>query len=323
MMVATGKKFPHPTLSFRLNMFSARILQTLEYFDLQDLPLTAPELERFLVSDKEYMRANQNEQHDLNRYAAVHSPVELGQLIRELDRMKADGEIIESRGLYALSGREGIIEARLAGYLYGIKRERIIRRYVRFAGHLPFVRGVALAGSQALGRQKPNSDIDLLVITQPGGMWTARTVVMLFFQLLGVRRYGLRIADRVCLNHYLAGTEERLGERNLYTATEYLKLRPLANHASVYDFQRSNLRWIKMYFPNATVPEWKSGEQSWLQTFLEKALANKFGRWLENRLKDWQQRRIRQDHFVFVRDDELSFHPDSKQRLLLERYFAE
>ena len=113
------------------------------------------------------------------------------------------------------------------------------------------MRGAALAGSQAQGVQKPGSDIDLLIIVEPKFLWLGRTVVTFYFQLLGTRRHGKKIADRFCLNHYLAGVKT-IGElKNLYTAWEYAKLRPLIYEGAVTEFQEKK-QWGTAWSPLTT-----------------------------------------------------------------------
>jgi len=186
---------------------------------------------------------------------------------------------------------------------------------------LPFVRGVALAGSQALGAQRADSDIDLLIIVDPEFLWLARTAVTAYFQILGKRRHGQKIADRFCLNHYLAGVKT-IGElRNLYTACEYAKLLPLVYGSAIAEFQQKNSSWIAAFLPNFEPMMVGEDQQSSAQKFLERLLGGKFGRWLERRLKNWQLPKIRQEQFILVRDDELSFHPQSKQKELLTQFF--
>ena len=152
-------------------------------------------------------------------------------------------------------------------------------------------------------------------------MWTARTLLSAWFHIFGVRRHGKKIANRFCLNHYLANPREVDAERNLYKAMEYTKLRAIVGVGQIRKFQRANVIWIRQFFPNVTFPLVKSQTKSRLQDFLEKFLTNKIGDWLEYRLEQWQQKRIRQDQFVFVRKDELSFHPGSKHESLLKGYF--
>jgi predicted nucleotidyltransferase len=302
-------------------MLKLRILQTLKFFDLQDYPLTLLELHSYLLGDVDKIRPVLDAQWDIKSELPEGQKVLPEHVLKCLDTDCSE-EVEVQDGFYCLKGRSAIIKKRLHNYASGIKREKLIRRYAGFLKYLPFVRGAGLVGSQALGQQKTDSDIDLLIITDPEFLWLARTLVTAYFQLIGKRRYGNKITDRFCLNHYIAAPREVGEYKNFYTAAEYLKLRPLVYGGTVYRFQYNNKAWILGLFPNAEFLKTADSPQSGLQKVLEKIFINKFGYWLEKKLKNWQLPKIRtQEKFIVVKDDELSFHPQSKQQGLLENFF--
>jgi len=305
-------------------MLKDRILSTLKFFDLQDMPLTLAELRKFLVVDVSELKSKINTQWELvgdgGDYQNNDGKISIGEILNCLEK-ECNYETEQKNGFYCLRGRVEIINLRSANYLYGIKRERLIKKYAAGLRHLPFVRGVALAGSQAMGLQKKDSDIDLLIIVDQKFLWLARTCVTVYFQVLGKRRHGKKITDRFCLNHYLAGVKT-IGElKNLYTAWEYGKLRPLVYPQTIAEFQQKNRPWIGQFFSNFEPMEAVADRQSSLQYRLEGWFGGKFGNWLEGRLRSLELSRIKQDDFILVRDDELSFHPQSKQKELLRQFF--
>ncbi len=293
-------------------MLEHRILSTIKFFDFQNLPLTGFEVFSYLISDNKFEQE-------------VFKPDQLEEVLKNLDLLVAEEKLSEHYGYYFLPGKQSLVNDRLRGHLFGIIRERRIRRYVKFLKFIPFVRGVALSGSQALGLEKTDSDIDLLIITQPGFLWTARTLVTGFFQILGLRRHGSYIANRFCLNHYISGPKLLTDGQNLYTALEYAKLRPLVYEESIRGFQLVNKPWIQKYFANVfgQFPKSYDYRQSPVQRFLELALNNRFGLWLEARLSALELPRIRQEKYIVVRDDELSFHPHSKAESLIKQFNQE
>ena len=274
-------------------------------------------MERYLIADKQPLRKRLDEHFELQTTEKPPSSVHLDTILLQLAALVQDGKILQTHGFYTLPSRQHLVAQRLTNYRYGLCREKLIRRYVWFTKFLPFVRGVALGGSQPLGLQKPTSDIDLLIITDPNRMWLARTFLMGYFQLFGVRRYGQKIANRFCLNHYLAEPREVDAERNLYKAMEYGRLRPLVYPAAIAEFLQANSNWINIFFPDMSFARVNKSPQSKWQQSLELIFRGKFGGWLEQQLARWQSSRIRQDQFVFVRPDELSFHPESKHTELL------
>ena len=77
----------------------------------------------------------------------------------------------------------------------------------RFFPYVPFVRMVALTGSTALENASPESDIDVLIMSAKDRIWTTRFFITLVAHFTGKRRYGNKIKNRICLNHYIAERE--------------------------------------------------------------------------------------------------------------------
>lgn len=303
-------------------MLKQRILSTFKFFDLQDYPLTLLEIYKFLIADMDSLRQCLDVQGELQADGTNFSQPNHLAIDEILNCLEKDctAEIENNDGFYFLKGRVSIVKMRLDNYFYGIRREKLIKKYINFLKYIPFVRGVALAGSQAMGQQKDSSDIDLLIITEPNYLWLARTLITGYFQITGKRRYNKHIANRFCLNHYLAGPKKISQLRNFYTASEYLKLRLLIGSFAVEKFQKENLSWINVIFPNAILTNSQNLTFPKLQGWLESMFLGKFGKRLEQSLKNWQLPKIRQEKFILVAEDELSFHPQSKQQFILAEF---
>lgn len=69
----------------------------------------------------------------------------------------------------------------------------------------PFVKAVILTGSMTRGEDTPASDIDLLIITSPKRLYTARFFATFWTALTGWRRKlnDKNPAGKFCLNYYL------------------------------------------------------------------------------------------------------------------------
>jgi predicted nucleotidyltransferase len=305
-------------------MLKARILSTLRFFDLQEIPLTWLELHRFLLVDGVSIKAYQNEQYEFvvgENVVNISASVEPAEILACI-ATECQTELAYVLGYYCLAGREDLCIRRWKNYAFSVFRERRINKFVPILKYFPFIRAVALGGSQALGQPRKFSDIDLFIVVKPGFLWLVRTMVSLYFQILGLRRHGRKIANRFCLNHYVVEKKIVDRERNLYKAMEYVRLRPLIYPQGVVEFLQVNAEWIKVFLPN-----WQSDlgidQPSSLQRFFERCLNNILGRGLNNFLGFWQKLKIKQDEFTFVLPDELSFHPQSQHRELLNRFFSE
>jgi len=302
-------------------MLSSRIISTLQFFDLQDTPLTLLELHRFLIGDVEEIKKMLDQNFELSFIPffpkAEHVPMD--QVLTILDGdCKAEVDCLY--GFYALKGRGSIIIRRWENYLYGIKREQLIQKFVSGARHLPFIRGIGLVGSQALGQQKPESDIDLLILVAPKFMWLARFFVTGYFQFFGIRRHGKNVANRFCLNHYITDGKPLSFDRNIYTAAEYIKLRPLVYAGNIKKFQSENASWMSFLYPNIDfLPA--VDRVSRIQNFLERLLGGSAGAWIEQTIKKLQYKRINTGEFIVASDEELSFHPQNRKRELFRRFF--
>lgn len=304
-------------------MLDKRILATLYFFDLQNVPLSLLEVHRFLLSDIQKIKAALDEQYEFTTQGEVCREVDLETVMEALQQLVVRRLVGQKYGFYYLPGRGGLVYSRLKGYSYGILREKRIRRFAPLLKFLPFVRGVGLAGSQAFGLERKDSDIDLLIITHKKFMWLARFAVTIFFHLFGVRRFKDKIANRFCLNHYIARIRSVQEHRNLYTAVEYAKLRPMVGRGVVEAFQLANISWVQVFFPSSiSTPEsLQLPEQSLLQKGIELLFNNKFGEYVESVIKRQLLPRIKAEKYIVVKDDELSFHPSSKQELLLAQFF--
>ncbi len=304
-------------------MLKERILTTLKFFNLQDTPLTLFELHKYLINDLESLRLLLGQDWEVKNIRFPNYRKKIVNMYEVLECLEkcCAGETVCLQGYYALKGREEIIENRLKNYYFGIKREKRIKKFLPFIKFLPFVRGAAILGSQALGQQKKSSDIDLLIIVEPDFMWLSRLFVTAYFQIIWLRRHGKKIASRFCLNHYLAGPKTLNLDRNLYTAVEYLKLRPVVGVWNFYVFQRNNLEWVRALFPNTQVTEPEKEQKPLMQRCLEKVFDNFLGKFLNKTVKYFQYNRLNIGEFIVATDTELSFHPNNRKKELFRKFF--
>lgn len=305
-------------------MLAERIHNTLRFFDLQNYPLTAWEVYWFLITDLKTLRDRIDSNYELESgdTQAPISPVHFDTILTQLRVLVFEKTIIEKNGFYCLAGQEKIIDDRQKDYLLGLKRERLLNKFMPPIKHIPFVRCVVLLGSQAMGQQKTSSDIDLFVITDEKFLGLARFFLTSYFQILGLRRHGKKIANRFCLNHYLAGSRTLTYDRNLYTAFEYIKFRPLVYGQVFRDFLAKN-GWVNDFFPHSKPNRPKNIDPTGtpLQNFLERLFQNKGGYWLEQKMITSQLKRINKEEFNISNTLELSFHPNNRKHKLFQNFF--
>ena len=201
--------------------------------------------------------------HDIFDY-----PLRLGELVKwragkklttnneELSTPIESGSIKSRNGFYFFKGRDGIILKRLLRERISAKKFEIARKAGQILRLIPTIKMVAVTGALAMGNAEGESDIDLMVVSKSGTLWTTRLITLLFLDLLGIprRKYGdNNQKDKLCLNIWL--DEGSLiwpkKSRNSYTAHEICQIRPLVNKDKTYDrFIYENL-WVREFWPNA------------------------------------------------------------------------
>ncbi|MDP3917918.1 MAG: nucleotidyltransferase domain-containing protein [Candidatus Woesebacteria bacterium] len=121
---------------------------------------------------------------------------------------------------------------------------------------IPTVKFIGITGALAMNNANKDSDVDLMIITKSGLLWTTRLFVYLLICLFGIQTRKPRVKnerDALCLNMWMdeADLIWDKKDRNIYTAHEIAQIVPLVNKSNAYEkFLRCN-RWILNYWPRA------------------------------------------------------------------------
>jgi len=159
-------------------------------------------------------------------------------------------------GYYFLQGREGLIYKRVLRNRVSAKKMEIAKKASDILSLIPAVLMVAVTGSLAMGNSGDESDIDLIIITKKGTLWTTRAFAYLLIRLFGIQTRkpsDKNQKDKLCLNMWMDETDLvwKSKDRNLYTAHEIAQILPLVNKNKSYEkFLRENV-WISQFWPNA------------------------------------------------------------------------
>ncbi len=232
------------------------------------------------------------------------------------------GKVGYHEGVYFLAGRENLVALRQGRYRISLVRFRKVRKILYFLRFFPYLRAVAISGSQALLNSDEKSDIDLLVITKKNRIWLARALISFYLQILGQRRHGPYIENRFCLNHYICEGQEIRQDQNLYTAIEYASLLPILGEAELHAFWLKNI-WLGKFLKGPTMQAKSSfmdNRFSPLQRFLEIVLDFTIAPILNALFGTFQKHRIKLSEHVLVSDEELSFHPGSRGQKVLSQF---
>jgi hypothetical protein len=197
------------------------IVQTVAYADVFDYPLTADEIQRYLVG-----------------VSASRGTVR-GVLSNGLPK-----PLVRSGRYFSLAGRAASIETRKQRAASAADYWRRAVHYGRRMSYLPFVRMIAVTGALAMDNNA-DGDIDYLVITESGRLWLCRAMIVGLVKLAAAR------GTELCPNYFLSEQAMVLEERNLFTAHEVTQMVPLTGMAT-YQQLRSLNRWTDEFLPNAS-----------------------------------------------------------------------
>lgn len=242
------------------------ILRTLLYADVFNFPMTEAEIHHFLIG----MAASRQEVCETFK----GSPW----LAERVERIN---------GYCVVRGRAETAELRHERDAASQRLWPVARRYGIWLAHLPFVRMVALTGALSMrNAHGSRDDIDYLLVTKAGRVWTARALAVVIVRLARIIGVGL------CPNYVLSEDALAEGRRDIFTAHELAQMIPLAGH-DIYEAMREANGWSSKILPNATRPFYEEADHAprgaghLLQRMGEWLLGGPWGDALEN----WERRR--------------------------------
>ncbi len=269
-----------------LDAFDIAVIHTLMYFDIFRHPLTIDEIHRNC----------QWQSCTLTETAA------------SLENLLQLGIVGKTNDFWFLSGNDANISLRLERQERALYFQRKAKKYAKLIGSFPFIRAVSISGSLSKGTMDKNGDIDYFIVTEPGRLWIARTMLVLFkkFFLLNSKKY-------FCVNYFIDTERLSIPDRNLFVATEIAFLQPMVNNELHEEFIRAN-HWVSLFYPNRelnTKPAINKVPTGFFKKQIEKALSKKTGEWLDEKclritLNRWKRK--------FPHLSELDFDIDFRSR---------
>jgi hypothetical protein len=236
---------------------SRAVLHTVAYSDIFDYPLTALEIHRYLTG--------------------VRAPVEAVKQALEEEHL-----FVRIGDYFALPGREEIVSIRIQREARSRKLLRRAIQYGRLLGALPYIRMVALTGSLAVLNLSMGADMDYMLVTQSGRLWTARAFAVTFGRMMRPLGY------KICVNLLVSENALFWPQHDLYSAREMCQMIPIAG-VNVYRRLRATNVWTESILPNATLSALNLGQlpdqanENRIQRLFEMPLRGKHG----GRLEQW------------------------------------
>ncbi len=279
------------------------LIRTLLYFDIFSYPLTSDEL-----FDYTGIPAHQR-----------------GHAQQFLDQLVQHGMIAYAKGFYYFGNIHSVVSRRMQGNRRAKKRMRSAKIFSRIISSFPYVRCVMLSGSISKSYMGNNDDIDYFIITHPGRLWIARTLLTLFKKLFLFNSHR-----NFCINYFVDARHLAVREQNRFTATEIAFLLPMYNKNMYQKVMRTN-EWIKEYYPFFRQSHaYVTDKVPLIKRWMEHLLGNGFGGKLEDWLFRLSQRFIRKkfremdqqsfDQCFSIRKHELRYLPNRQQSRILKRF---
>jgi predicted nucleotidyltransferase len=299
------------------------IIATICYYDTLDYPLTGFEIYKYLTNPSRIM----------NRELIAN--VSFNNILNVLENSSELKKIIqEKNGFYFLQDREKILSQRIKRQKLADQKWKKARKIIWLLQIIPYLRMIAVSGSLALGNTRKSSDIDILIVTKAGRIWTCRTLITILITILGKKHHKGKTRDRICLNHYITSKSLRIPFESLYNAQTYARLvNVYENNLFFQQFQKENL-WVKNYLVfwlNAKAGNLRMIKENKIfisfAKFSEVVLDNRAGNQIENILGKWQEKRIKADPLfkkpggrITADKNQLEFHPESHEVRIVKNF---
>jgi hypothetical protein len=247
------------------------VLVPITFFSWFNFPLTLKELRRYIW------------QREL-------AEDEIKAAIRDLPGTSLVGEIVWRGGL---SVGERLERTALAGQLWDkVDHWRWLFSYI------PFISQVYVTNTLAYDNASAGSDIDLLVIAQPGRLWVSRACLLVAMNLFKLRvrsaKRWAKFSPEFFLTTRALNISELAIDRDYYLSywlADLVSIWPDGEHRS---FRQAN-QWLKSdlpaTWPTPKIKRWRYLKPALLRQLTEKTLSGSWG----DTLEEWaytKQRRI-------------------------------
>lgn len=233
---------PRNNLTRPSSALGEAILRTLAYFDVFDYPLTPTELWRWLWPDPQQPVSKVTPED-------VQTAITGNELADQISRV--DGFVV-------LAGRETLVKTRADRRATNERKWKRAESAARFLELVPFVKMVAVANTLAINNARSASDIDFFIVTSSQHIWIARFIVTGIINLLGWRRHGTKITNRICLSFYVTTAALDLAplkstEPDPHFTFWAAQMVPLLDDGKTYEQFRTANPWVTAALPNAWI----------------------------------------------------------------------
>lgn len=157
-----------------------------------------------------------------------------------------------------LRGREELVPLRQQRERYSRKKITLAHRACRMLRCIPTVSLIAVTGSVAMLNADTDDDIDILVVTKTGWLWTTRFFVVGILDLFSLRRKpeSGHVADTICTNMFIDEDHMEVpeNERDIFSAHEVAQARIVWSRGNTADLFYQKNAWVRQFLPGFNIP---------------------------------------------------------------------
>jgi len=238
------------------------IIKVVAYFDMFDYPLTDFEVWKYLsvkynfIEVKKILYLMSLRGSESDRSNLVFVP------LTEIASPSARNDNLETKnGFYFFSGRNGIINARMARYNFADRKFKRALRVAKLFKLIPWIKMIAVGNIMGAHNLKDESDIDLFIITQNKRIWLARFFAAALMKILRLRPEEKNTRDKICLSFFVS--EEEMDLKGLMIENDIYFIHWLAGLVPIFDVGDMYKKFIQENFwLNEFLPNWMPAEIS-------------------------------------------------------------
>lgn len=222
--------------------------------------------------------------HDIFDY-----PISLNELIKWLPKDPSfcprGLNVVSKNGYYFLGGREGLVYKRILKGRIAEKKLEIAKKAAKIIGFIPTIKMIGVTGSLAMKNSNEEGDIDLIIVTKSGKLWTSRLIVYMLTKLFGIKtrvQGDKNQKDRLCLNIWMdeRDLKWKRSDRNIYTAHEIAQIITLVNKDNTFEKFIWENSWILEFWPKA-IPVEKPKNYETNNKTNKRGIVERFTYWLQ------------------------------------------
>ncbi len=165
--------------------------------------------------------------------------------------------LVQSGPFVVLPGREQLIDERIERGLLSEEKFTRAVRVTRFLRFIPFIRMVGVCNTLSFEMSRADGDIDIFIVAEKSRVHIVHMLTTVVLHILGMRRHGFHIANRLCLSFYVAtdGLDVHrfaLAPRDPYLAQWIRHVIPIFSiHQTAEKYWQANSDWLRTYFSDA------------------------------------------------------------------------